>query len=536
LADGIRTEGKPGLVDVAVIGAGVAGLYALYLAQQQGLSVRGFEEGQGVGGTWFWNRYPGARLDSESFTYAYSFSKDLMDEWDWSETYASQPELERYYNYVADKFDLRRHITFGTRVEAMTFDERSSTWELRLSDGSRARARFVVAALGPLSAHYVPTIAGVEDFQGQWLHTGRWPAEGVELAGKRVGVIGTGATGVQLIASIAAEAGHLTVFQRTANYASPLRNSPIDSDNMSKIKANYAEIMRACRESSGGFIYEFDARSAYDVPAEAREKYYADLWAEQGFGKWLRGFKEVSQPGPINDEYTEFVRGQIAERIADPELAKILVPDGHPFGAKRVPCETNYYETYARPNVTLIDVKASPIERITATGIKTADAEYELDVLIFATGYDAVTGPLDRIDVRGLGGQSLKAKFAEGARSYLGVQTHGFPNLFTINSATTGNYTRAVEPLLEWVLGTVGHVRARGARQIQPTVAAEQYWVDYVREKGEKNLRTKADTFFVGANIPGKPRVLLYSPDTMPQMNARRSRETDDGYPNFEIT
>ena len=521
--------------DAIIIGAGVTGLYQLYCLRQLGLSVRVYEEGGGVGGTWYWNRYPGARFDSESYTYGYSFSEELLQEWDWKEHYSGQPENERYLNYVADKFDLRRNIQLNTRVASAVYDEGEHRWQIHTEDGHRARAQFVIAAVGVLSAHYVPDFAGLESFKGAWCHTGRWPKDGLDVAGKRVGVIGTGATAVQLIPEIAQDVAHLTVFQRTANYCVPLRNSPIDPETQRQIKASYPDIFKTCRETPGAFMHAFDPQSALAVSPEERLAQYERLWAEPGFKKWLANFYDIMMPGEANEDYAAFVRQKIRERVKDPVVAEKLVPKDHPFGSKRLPCESGYYEVYNRDNVLLVDVREAPIERITPTGITTREAEYALDVLIFATGYDAVTGSLTRIDIRGTGGQTLQEKFAEGPRTYMGIQSAGFPNLFTMPGAGAGNFTRGCEPLVEWVSDCIGYMRAKGLTRIEATPQAEEAWREHVAEAGATLLRTKANSWFVGANIPGKARVLLGSPDSAPVMRAKRAEVAAKGYAGFHL-
>jgi cation diffusion facilitator CzcD-associated flavoprotein CzcO len=519
--------------DAIIIGAGVTGLYALYRLRELGLAVQAFEDGGGVGGTWYWNRYPGCRFDSESYTYGYSFSEELLQEWDWKELYSGQPENERYLNYVADKFDLRRHIRFKSRVVSAVFDEDENLWQVELEDGHRARGQFLITAIGILSAGYIPDFEGIDSFKGDWCHTGRWPAEGMDLAGKRVGVIGTGATGVQLITEIAKEVGHLTVFQRTANYCAPLRNRPINPETQRKIKANYPVIFKKCNETAGSFMHDFDRRSALSVSPEERLEQYERLWTEPGFKKWLSNFYDVMMPGEANEDYAEFVRHKIRERVKDPVVAEKLVPKDHMFGSKRLPCESGYYEVYNQDNVLLVDVREAPIERLTPNGLKTTDAEYELDVIIFATGYDAVTGSLNKIDIHGEGGQTLKDKFAEGPRTYMGISSAGFPNLFTINAASVGNFVRACEPLVDWVSEAICYVRENGFTRISATPEVEEEWTAHVSEAGAKILRTQADSWFVGANIPGKARVLLTSPDTAPVMRAKRAEVAANGYEGF---
>ena len=532
-ATGTRTSEEVDQFDAIVIGAGITGLYALYRLREQGLSVRIFEEGGGVGGTWYWNRYPGCRFDSESYTYGYSFSEELLQEWDWKEHYSGQPENERYLNYVADKFDLRPHIRLNSRVVSAVFDENDDRWLVRLEDGHRARSRFLITSVGILSAGYTPDFEGIDSFGGPWCHTSRWPKEGMDLAGKRVGVIGTGATGVQLITEIAKEVAHLTVFQRTANFCAPLRNGPIGAEAQREIKASYPEIFEKCMATPGSFMHQFDPRSAMEVSQEERLEQYERLWAEPGFKKWLSNFYDVMMPGEANEDYAEFFRNKIRERVHDPVVAEMLVPKNHMFGSKRLPCESGYYEVYNQDNVLLVDVRQAPIERITPTGLKTSDAEYELDAIIFATGFDAVTGSLNRLDIRGIGGESLKEKFAGGPRTYMGISSSGFPNLFTINAASVGNFVRAAEPLVDWVSEAICYVRNNEMTRISATPQAEEEWVQHVAEGGAKILRSQADSWFVGANIPGKARVLLTSPDSAPVMRAKRAEVAANGYEGF---
>ena len=521
--------------DAIVIGAGVSGLYSLYRLRECGFSVQAFEEGSGVGGTWFWNRYPGCRFDSESYTYGYSFSEELLQEWDWKEYYSGQPENERYLNFVADKFDLRRDIRLNSRVVSVVFDEDENHWEILLEDGHRARGQFLVMSVGILSAGYTPNFEGIDSFKGKWCHTARWPAEGMDLAGKRVGVIGTGATGVQLITEIAKEVSHLTIFQRTANFCAPLRNGLIDDEAQREIKANYPEIFKKCLETPGSFMHQFDPRSAMEVSPEERLDQYERLWAEPGFKKWLSNFYDVMMPGKANEDDAEFFRNKIRERVNDPVVAEMLVPKDHMFGSKRLPCESGYYEVYNQDNVLLVDVRKAPIERITPNGLKTSDAEYEFDVLIFATGFDAVTGAMNRLEIVGEGGQTLKDKFAGGPRTYMGISSAGFPNLFTISTASVGNFVRAAEPLVDWVSEAMCYVRDNNFKRMSATLEAENAWVDHVNEAGAKILRTQADSWFVGANIPGKARVLLTAPDTAPAMRAKRAEVAANGYEGFAL-
>ena len=394
-------EAAAGRYEVIVVGAGLSGMYQLHRLRQLGLSVRVFEAGGGVGGTWYWNRYPGARFDSESWTYGFSFSDELLQEWDWSEHFSAQPETLRYCNYVADKFDLRRDITFNSRVVSAAYDEKANEWELAFDDGRRARSRFLITAIGPLSAPTMPAIPGVEDFRGEAYHTGMWPHAKVSFEGKRVAVIGTGATGVQAITEIAKTVGHLTVFQRTPNWCAPLHNSRIDAETQARIKASYPEIFARCRDSFGCFIHAADPRNALEVSAEEREAFYEKLYSEPGFGIWMGNFRDVLIDKAANDSITDFMRRKIRERVRDPALAEKLIPTNHGFGTRRVPLESGYYEVYNQPNVRLVDLRETPIERITPTGIKTSDAEQQFDMIIYATGFDAITGAFDRIDIRG---------------------------------------------------------------------------------------------------------------------------------------
>jgi cation diffusion facilitator CzcD-associated flavoprotein CzcO len=499
--------------DAIVIGAGVGGLYQLYRLRQLGLKVKCFEHGSGVGGTWYWNRYPGARFDSESYSYGYSFSEELLQEWDWKEHFSGQPENERYLNYVADKFDLKRDIQFNSRVVAAKYDEAANCWEVQLEDGSKTRTRFLITAVGILSAHNIPDFPGLNSFKGESFHTSRWPKEKVDFTGKRVGVIGTGATAVQLITEIAKEVGHLTVFQRTANYCAPLRNGPVDAETQAKIKASYPEIFKRTRETFAGFIHDFDPRSVFDVSPEERQARFEELWAQPGFSKWLGNFSDVLTNLEANELFAEFVRNKIRERVKDPVMAEKLVPKDHPFGTKRVPLESGYYEQFNRDNITLVDLKQSPIERITPKGVQTSDAEYELDVIIYATGFDAVTGPLTRIDIRGVDGQSLKDKWADGPQTYLGIQVAGFPNLFTLvgphNGATFCNMPRCIEQNVEWVGDCLRYMYQKGFEKIEATPEAEEAWTEHANQAAEGSLLTQTDSWFMGANIPGKKKTVL---------------------------
>jgi cation diffusion facilitator CzcD-associated flavoprotein CzcO len=519
--------------DAIVIGAGVSGLYQLYRLRQLGLSVRCVEDGGGVGGTWYWNRYPGCRFDSESGTYGYTFSQELQQEWDWKEYYSGQPENERYLNYMADKFDLRRDIQFNSRVTSAVYEERANRWEVQLESGQRMRAQFLVAAVGILSARYVPPFEGIDSFKGESYHTSRWSKEKVDFTGKRVAVIGTGATAVQLIPIVAKEVRHLTVFQRTPNYCAPLRNSLVDAETQRRFKATYPEIHKKCLETPAGFPYDFDRRKALEVPRDERLALYEELWAQPGFKKWLGNFRDIMTDRTANEDFAEFVRNKIRARVNDPVVAEKLVPKDHPFGSKRIPLETKYYEAYNRDNVLLVDVRETPIERITPKGIKTSDKEYEFDVIIYATGFDAITGALTRIDIRGEGGQTLKDKWANGPRTYLGLQTAGFPNLFIATNTAFCNYTVCAETIVEWITDCVRYIREKDYSRIAPTSQAEDAWVAHVNEAGSHTLLSGAKSWFVGDNIPGKAHAILLYANTAPACRAKCAEVAAKDYEGF---
>jgi cation diffusion facilitator CzcD-associated flavoprotein CzcO len=505
--------------DVVIVGAGMSGMYQLHRLRALGLSVRAFEAGGGVGGTWYWNRYPGARFDSESYSYGYSFSEELLQAWDWSEHFAAQPETLRYLEHVADRFDLRRDIEFHCRVTAAAWDEGRERWTVSLADGRRVWARFLVTALGPLSAPTMPALPGVTAFRGEAFHTGWWPHGPVDLAGRHVAVIGTGATGVQVITEVAKTAESLTVFQRRPNYCAPLVNRPIDAATQRRIKASYPEIFERCRQSHGAFIHQADRRKTFEVSAAEREAFYERLYWEPGFGIWMGNFRDILVDPAANETISDFVRRKIGERVRDPALAERLTPRDHGFGTRRVPLESGYYEVYNQDNVRLVDLRETPIERITPRGIRTRAGEHAADVVIYATGFDAVTGAFDRIDIRGTEGLSLREKWAEGPRTYLGLQVAGFPNLFTLvgphNAATFCNIPRCIEQNVDWVTGLLRHLGDRGCTRVEPTLEAEAEWTAHVHDMASRMLFTSVDSWFMGinSNLPGRQRrrVLLYA-------------------------
>ena len=470
-----------------------------------------------MGGTWYWNRYPGARFDSESWTYGYSFSQELLDEWDWEEHFSGQPENERYLNYVADKFDLRRDIQFSTLVTAAHYQEDSRTWKVTLNDGTHRTARFLITAAGVLSAPTMPRIPGVESFKGQSCHTHNWPKEPVSFAGKRVAVIGTGATGIQTITEVAKTASHMTVFQRTAQWSAPLHNSKVTQEEMRKIRENYADIFARCQETMGCFIHAADPRSVFEVTAAEREAFWEKLYDEPGFGIWMGNFRDVLLDRDANKLMSDYLARKIRERVKDPAVADKLVPKNHGFGMRRVPLESGYFEVYNQPNVKLVDLNETPITAITPDGIRTSDGDLPFDMIIYATGFDAITGAFDRIDIRGVGGVSLKAKWQDGPVTFLGILVDGFPNFMMVMGphAGLGNFPRAVEYTSDWVNGLIQHARERGLTRIDATPEATKAWTDHVIETNDGMLFNETDSWMTGINrnVEGKQvrRVMRYS-------------------------
>jgi len=521
--------------DAVVIGAGVSGLYQLYRLRELGLRVRVFEAGTGVGGTWYWNRYPGARFDSESWTYGYSFSQELLEEWDWEEHFAAQPETERYLNYVADKFDLRRDIQCRSRVTAAHYQEDTRSWDVILEDGRRSTTRLLITAIGVLSAATMPTIPGVATFQGQSCHTHYWPKEPVRFEGKRVAVIGTGATGVQTITEVAKTAGHLTVFQRTPQWCAPLHNAKIGKEEMNRIRADYPKIFARCQETYGCFIHATDPRATYEVTQEEREAFWEKLYGEPGFGIWMGNFRDILVDREANKLISDFLARKIRQRVKDPAVAEKLIPKNHGFGTRRVPLESGYFEVYNQPNVKLVDINETPIERITPTGITTSDVEYEFDIIIYATGFDAITGAFDRIDFRGVDGVSLKEKWEDGPQTFLGILVDGFPNMLMVMGphAGLGNFPRAAEYSADWVTGLIRFARDRGLTRIEATAAGANAWTDHVIAASEGLLFTEVDSWMTGINrnVEGKQvrRIMRYS-GGHPAFRERCEAVVADGY------
>jgi len=521
--------------DVIIIGAGISGLYQLYRLRELGLRVLVLEAGTGVGGTWYWNRYPGARFDSESYSYAYSFSKELLEEWNWNEHFAPQPETLRYLNHVADRFDLRRNIQFRSRVTASHYQEEARIWDVTLEDGALFRSRFLVTAIGVLSAPVMPRLEGVKTFTGQSFHTARWPHDPVSFEGKRVAVIGTGATGVQTIQEVAKTAGHLTVFQRTPNWCTPLHNRTISAEEMAKIKAGYPEMFKRCQETFACFLHTPDPRGTFDVTPEEREAFFEKLYASPGFGIWQGNFKDILTNREANKAISDFVARKIRERVKDPKVAEKLIPKDHGFGTRRVPMETHYYEIYNQPNVQLVDIKETPIERITAKGIKTSDTDFEFDIIIYATGFDAITGAFDRIDIRGVDGLRLRDKWAGGPRTYLGIMVEAFPNMMMLMGPHTalGNLPRSIEYSVEWVTGVIRHTRDHGLTHVAATAAGVESWTDHVKSLGVGLLSNEVNSWMTGinTNIEGKnTRIIARYSGSAPAYRARCDQVAADGY------
>ena len=521
--------------DVIIIGAGLSGMYQLYRLRELGLSARVFEAGTGVGGTWYWNRYPGARFDSESYSYGYSFSKELLEEWEWSEHFAGQPETLRYCNYVADKFDLRRDIQFESRVTSAIYQDDTRSWRVTLESGARHACRFLITAIGPLSTPTLPRIEGRDDFRGQSFHTARWPKQKVDFTGKRVAVIGTGATGIQTIQTIAGEVGHLTVFQRTANWAAPLHNGKIDAETQARIKAGYPEIFARCKETFACFVHTPDPRGAFEVSEAEREAFYEKLYGERGFGIWQGNFKDILIDRAANATISDFVARKIRERVRDPKVAEMLIPKNHGFGTRRLPLETFYYEVYNRDNVELVDIKETPIERITPEGIRTTDKDYAFDIIIYATGFDAITGSFDKIDFRGAHGARLKEKWTHGPATYLGLMVDGFPNMMMLMGPHTalGNIPRSIEYSVDWVTGLIRFAKAKGLTFLDATPEGTADWTEHVKALGVGLLSNEVDSWMTGINrnVEGKQtRIVARYSGSAPAYRARCDEVAAKGY------
>jgi cyclohexanone monooxygenase len=512
----------------------------LHRLRTSGVSARAFEAGEGVGGTWYWNCYPGARCDVESVDYSYSFDPELEQEWEWSERYPAQPEVLRYLNHVADRFDLRGDIQLETWVTAASFDEREGRWQVTTDRDEQWSAQYLVLATGCLSAAQVPEIPGLDSFTGDWYHTGRWPKEQPDFSGKCVGVIGTGSSGIQIVPEIASRAEHLYVFQRTAHFCVPNRNRPTDTQWMRELKARYPEYRRAARESILGVPLESLGVSALAVPPEERNREFEARWQKGGGMQMLVSYTDLLVDEQANATIAEFVRKKIRETVHDSETAELLLPRDYPLGGKRLAQDDSYFETFNRDNVTLIDVRRSPIEEITPTGLRTNAAEYELDAIVFATGYDAVTGPLLAIDIRGRGDLTLRERWAHGPRAYLGVATAGFPNMFIITGpgspSVLSNMVVSIEQHVDWIADAIVYLREHGLSRIESEPDADERWAEHVAEIGDTTVFARAESWYMGANIPGKPRVLLAYVGGVGPYREKCDEVAAHGYEGFVLT
>ncbi|MDJ0867621.1 MAG: NAD(P)/FAD-dependent oxidoreductase [Myxococcota bacterium] len=531
--------------DVIVVGAGFGGLYALHKLRGQGLRVRVLEAGDDVGGTWYWNRYPGCRCDVPSVEYSYSFSPELEQEWEWTEVMAAQPEILRYARHVADRFDLRRDISFRTRVAAARYDDASGGWHVETQDGERLVARFFVLATGCLSTPNTPPIEGASDFAGPVYHTGAWPHEGVDFRGVRVGIIGTGSSGVQAIPVLAEQAEHLTVFQRTPNYTVPAGNHPLSREDLQRVKESYARIRRAERHSLGGFIFGFGGGRAFIGPTEllleTTEAERQAVMEAEGFAA-LRRYLDIGLNAEANELACEMYRELLRRQVKDPETAEGLSPRGYPIGCKRPVIDTGYLGTFNRDDVTLVDLRRGGIERITPTAVETLQGTFEIDALVYATGFDAMTGTILRIDIRGRQGAHLREAWEAGPCSYLGLQVHGFPNLFTITGpgspSVLSNMIVSIEQHVDWIAECIAHLDEKGLSRIEPEAEAQAGWVEHVNEVARGTMLTapSCQSWYLGANIPGKPRIFMPYVGGVGQYRKICDEIAADGYRGFGLS
>lgn len=535
-------EESPREVDAVVVGAGLSGLYMLHKLRGLGLSVQVYDRGEGIGGTWFSNRYPGARVDVKSMDYAYSFDPALVQEWEWTEKYPAQEELLRYIEHVADRFGMRPYIRLQTRVTEAVFDEGAERWHVRTDRGGRVSAQYLIMATGCLSRSKLPEVPGLESYRGHWYHTGDWPKEGVDFTGKRVAVIGTASSGVQIIPLIAERAAQLTVFQRTPNFVIPANNHPLDPEGQRSAKARYAELRKANRESAFGVAFPEATKGAMEVSEQEREGYYRRVWYDEdnSLVSLLSGYNDLIINKESNDTIAQFVRDRIAEVVEDPDVAEELQPRDHPLGAKRPCLGANYYETFNLPHVSLVNVRRTPLVEITPTGIRTSEAEYAFDAVVFATGFDAMTGALMAVDIRGRGGARLAERWAEGPRTYLGIAVAGFPNLFTITGpgspSVLSNMMVSIEQHVEWVGDAIAALRAQGKRTMEATAEAENAWTRHLAEVAQATLYPTADSWYMGSNVPGKPRVFMPYPAGVGLYRQKCDEVAAGGYEGFELT
>jgi cyclohexanone monooxygenase len=508
-----KSTGKQTGLDVAIVGAGFAGMYLIHRLRAMGLKIRAYDSASDVGGTWYWNRYPGARCDVESMQYSYSFDEGLQQDWNWTERFATQPEILAYAHHVADHFDLRRDIQFNTKIVGASFHAASDTWNLTTDTGEAIAANFCVMATGCLSASEMPDIAGLRDFKGPIYHTAKWPKTPVDFSGQRVAIIGTGSSAIQTIPEIAKQAGHLHVFQRTPNFSVPARNAPLSEDYIQSWKSNYSALRKRAREETrSGTIYDFAVKSALEATPEEREREFEARWSKGG-ANFMHAYNDFVMNEAANKTAADFVRRKIRETVNDPKTAESLCPTDYPIFTKRICVDSDYYATFNRPNVTLVNLKATPIERIQANAVRTSDQTYLVDALVMATGFDAMTGALTRIDIRSSDGTSLKQKWQSGPRAYLGIMSAGFPNLFMVTGpgspSVLSNVIVSIEQHVEYITDFIGHARAQSISRIEVDAAAEDAWVEHVAEVARPTLLPKAASWYMGANIPGKTRVFM---------------------------
>jgi cation diffusion facilitator CzcD-associated flavoprotein CzcO len=526
--------------DAIVIGAGFSGMYMVYRLRELGMTVRGFEAGSSVGGTWYWNRYPGARCDSESMFYSYSFLPELEQEWPLTERYPGQPEILRYLEHVADRLSLRDHFTFNARVVSVTYDAAGNCWTVQTEDGTQDSATFVITAVGCLSTANKPVFKGCDEFAGESLHTGNWPHEPVSFAGQRVGIIGTGASGIQAIPVIAEQAAHLTVFQRTAQFTIPAANGPLDPQFAALWKQNYSEWRRRGRHSPAGVPYPASSISALEVSAAERRSAFEGAWEQGGFMFAQGTFGDLVLSEQANETAAEFVRSKIDQIVRDPAVAQKLKPTTFPFGTKRLPLDTNYYQTFNRPNVTLVDLRATPIDEITSAGIRTTETEYPLDMIVYATGFDALTGPLLALGIQGRRGQPLADAWSNGPKTYLGLAMPDFPNLFTITGpgspSVLSNMPVSIEQHVEWISDCLAYLREHDLAVIEARQDAMERWTDHVQEVANLTLYPRAASWYMGANVPGKPRLFLPYIGGVGNYRDKCAAIAASGYEGFELT
>ena len=528
------------LVDAVVVGAGFSGLYMLHRLRELGLTTRVFEAGSGVGGTWYWNRYPGARCDSESHYYCYSFSDEIRRDWKWSCRYPAQPEILEYLTFVADRLDLRRDIDFDTRVIAGTYDEVENCWRVETDRGETVRARFLITAVGCTSATSSPAIQGIEIFRGAVYHTANWPHETVDFAGQRVGLIGTGSSGIQCTPRLAESAAHLTVFQRTANYSVPARNHLLTDEMRRELDENFAELRRKTLASPIGMPFDVPQTSALEVSAEERKRKYDALWETGGFRFMFESYSDLVLNVQANETAADYVRAKIRDKVRDPAVAEILCPNDHPIGTKRPPIDTAYYETFNRDNVTLVNIKTNPIREATSDGLVLQHGEHHaLDCIVFATGFDAVTGSIIKMNLHGRGGLPLGEKWSNGPLAYLGLCTAGFPNMFMITGpgspSILANFPVCIEQHVDWIATCIVRMRAQGQDRIEASVSAEADWARMIAEDANKTLLPLANSWYMGANIPGKPRVFLAYPNGIHAYAELTAGVAERGYEGFEL-